>query len=109
MDWKQKHCKPCEGESTAMSESTINKHLKSLNHWSFEHSPNSLMRTFTFKNFYQTMSFVNAVAWVSNQEDHHPDLEVSYASCQVRLSTHAVNGLTENDFILAAKISSLVE
>ncbi|HJN37861.1 MAG TPA: 4a-hydroxytetrahydrobiopterin dehydratase [Gammaproteobacteria bacterium] len=108
MDWKQKHCKPCEGGVSPMTDKAIHEHLKSLDKWSLETNTSTLTRTFKFNNFYQTMSFVNAVAWVANQEDHHPDLEVSYGSCTVNLSTHAVNGLTDNDFIMAAKISDLI-
>jgi 4a-hydroxytetrahydrobiopterin dehydratase len=68
----------------------------------------SISRRFEFKNFHETMAFVNAVAWVSHREDHHPDLKVSYGSCEVTYTTHAVKGLTENDFICAAKINALL-
>lgn len=67
-----------------------------------------ISKTFTFKNFYQTISFVNAVAWVANQQDHHPDLNVSYGKCTVEFSTHSVGGLSENDFICAAKVDALL-
>jgi 4a-hydroxytetrahydrobiopterin dehydratase len=63
---------------------------------------------FQFKNYYETMAFVNAVAWVAHREDHHPDLEVGYNKCTVRYSTHSVGGLSENDFICAAKVDSLL-
>jgi len=66
-----------------------------------------IRREFVFSNFYETMAFVNAVAWVSHVEDHHPDLSVSYSRCAIRLSTHSVGGLSENDFICAAKINAL--
>ena len=67
-----------------------------------------LVKTFSFKNYYRTMAFVNAVAFIAHAEDHHPDLEVSYNKCVVRYSTHSVGGLSENDFICAAKIDALV-
>ncbi len=67
-----------------------------------------LSREFAFKNFYETMAFVNAVAWIANAEDHHPDLAVSYNRCKVNYSTHSVGGLSENDFICAAKIDGLL-
>jgi 4a-hydroxytetrahydrobiopterin dehydratase len=70
---------------------------------------NELVRTFTFRNYYETMAFVNATAWVSHAEDHHPDLEVGYNKCTVRYTTHAVGGLSENDLICAAKVEALVE
>jgi 4a-hydroxytetrahydrobiopterin dehydratase len=68
-----------------------------------------LVKTFRFKNYHQTMAFVNATAWISHQEDHHPDLAVSYGSCRVGYMTHAIGGLSENDFICAAKVDGLFE
>jgi len=64
-------------------------------------------KTFEFNNYYQTMAFVNAVAWLSHREDHHPDLSVGYNKCHVAYSTHAINGLSENDFICAVKVDAL--
>ena len=75
--------------------------------WTLDDAAASLRREFTFRDFYRTMSFVNAVAHVANIEDHHPDLEVSYSSCKVRYSTHAIGGLSENDFICAAKLDQI--
>jgi 4a-hydroxytetrahydrobiopterin dehydratase len=69
----------------------------------------NLSRTFEFEDHYQTMAFVNAVAWLSHREDHHPELVVGYSTCAVRYSTHTVGGLSENDFICAAKVDHLVE
>ena len=66
-----------------------------------------LQRSFRFRNYYETISFVNAVAWVANQENHHPVMEVGFRECTVKLWTHAIDGLSENDFICAAKISRL--
>ena len=66
------------------------------------------MKSYQFKDYYQTMAFVNAVAWISHQENHHPDLEVSYKNCKVHYITHAINALSENDFICAAKINALL-
>ena len=68
-----------------------------------------LGRSFDFNNYYQTISFVNAVAWIANQEDHHPVMDVGFRTCSVKLWTHAIDGLSENDFICAAKINRLVE
>ena len=67
----------------------------------------SLTKTFQFEDHYQTMAFVNAVAWISHREDHHPDLTVGYNKCRVEYSTHAIGGLSENDFICAAKCDAL--
>jgi 4a-hydroxytetrahydrobiopterin dehydratase len=68
----------------------------------------AIRREFRFKNFYETMAFVNAVAWISHREDHHPDLELGYNHCVVHYSTHATGGLSENDFICAARVDALL-
>jgi len=68
-----------------------------------------LEKIFPFKNYYETMAFVNALAWISHREDHHPDLSVGYNKCYVSYWTHAIGGLSENDFICAAKIERLLE
>ena len=81
--------------------------LQELNEW--EQTGKEIAKTFRFKSYYETMAFVNATAWISHREDHHPDLEVGYKQCRVRYSTHAIGGLSENDFICAAKIDSLLK
>ena len=68
---------------------------------------NEIRRLFEFSNFHETMAFVNALAWIAHREDHHPDLEVGYRRCLVRYRTHAIGGLSENDFICAAKVERL--
>jgi 4a-hydroxytetrahydrobiopterin dehydratase len=75
--------------------------------WQLSADATHIQREFRFKDFFRTMSFVNAVAHVSNIEDHHPDLEVGYGYCRVRFMTHAIRGLSENDFICAAKVDAL--
>ena len=67
-----------------------------------------ISKDYAFPDFYETIAFVNAVAYIANQEDHHPDLAVSYSKCNVSFSTHDAGGLTENDFICAAKVNALV-
>jgi 4a-hydroxytetrahydrobiopterin dehydratase len=76
--------------------------------WMLSGDNKSISRTFRFRNYYQTLAFVNALAWIAHGEDHHPDLEVGYNRCLVRYSTHTVNGLSENDFICAARIDALL-
>ena len=66
-----------------------------------------IAKTYRFKNYYQTMAFVNAVAFVAHAQDHHPDLEVGYNQCTVRFSTHSAGGLTSNDFICAARVEKM--
>ena len=75
--------------------------------WRLADGGDSLKRSFGFDDFYRTMAFVNAVAWIANAEDHHPDLEVGYNYCRITFSTHSIGGLSENDFICAAKVDAL--
>ncbi len=75
--------------------------------WALSDDGKEILRDFSFGGFYKTMGFVNAVAWIANAENHHPDLEIGYGHCLVRYSTHAIDGLSENDFICAAKIDAL--
>jgi len=75
--------------------------------WRIAEDGGSIRRPFGFADFYETMAFVNAVAWIANAEDHHPDLEVGYNYCRMTFSTHTVGGLSENDFICAAKVDAL--
>jgi len=79
--------------------------LQSLPGWARE--GNAIARTYGFGNHYQVMAFVNAVAWISHREDHHPDISLGYNQCQVQYTTHAIGGLSKNDFICAAKIDAL--
>jgi 4a-hydroxytetrahydrobiopterin dehydratase len=72
--------------------------------WVLTQEARAIRREFGFRDFYRTMSFVNALAHIANIEDHHPDLEVGYNYCRVTFTTHAVRGLSENDFVCAAKI-----
>jgi len=103
-----RRCKHCEGGIAPLSRREA-QHLQASIHkeWQLDEDVKSLRRAFSFKDFYRTMSFVNAIAHLSNIEDHHPDLEVGYNYCRVRFSTHAIGGLSENDFICAAKIDGV--
>lgn len=100
-------CVACEGGIPALTLEETNKYLTQVKNWELINDNKFISRRFNFKNFYQTMAFVNAIAWIANQENHHPDLEVGYNYCVVKYQTHAVNGLTRNDFICAAKIDNL--
>ncbi len=103
-----RRCVPCEGGVAALTRAEAEEVLQRLDeNWQLSVDASSIQREFRFKDFFRTMSFVNAVAHVSNIEDHHPDLEVGYGYCRVRFTTHAAKGLTENDFICAAKIDQL--
>lgn len=100
-------CVGCEGGIPALSADEIKKFVGEVKHWQLTSDNKFIYRQYKFKDFYHTMAFVNAVAWIANQENHHPDLEVGYNYCNVKFQTHAVNGLTQNDFICAAKINNL--
>ena len=100
-----KKCKPCEGGVAPITPEQARPLLKGLKDWKIEDG--KLAKVYPFKNYYETMAFVNAVAWISHREDHHPDLEVGYNKCKVTYSTHAIGGLSENDFICAAKCDAL--
>jgi 4a-hydroxytetrahydrobiopterin dehydratase len=98
-------CQSLEG-GEPMSESTIRDHLAQVSGWHLNQG--AIEKTFSFKNYYETIAFVNALAWICNTEDHHPDLSVSFSRCAVRFNTHAVGGISINDFICAAKADALV-
>jgi len=104
-DLSNKNCKPCEGGVPPLSESEARTLLTELDSW--EMNNNAISKTFEFKDYYQVLAFVNAVAWMTHREDHHPDMAVSYNKCRVEYSTHAIGGLSENDFICAAKVDAL--
>jgi 4a-hydroxytetrahydrobiopterin dehydratase len=104
-DLASHHCTPCEGGTPPLQAEIIADYLTTLPGW--EQINGGICRRFEFRNYYQTMAFVNAVAWIAHSENHHPDLEVSYKQCLVRYRTHAINGLSANDFICAAKVNAL--
>jgi 4a-hydroxytetrahydrobiopterin dehydratase len=107
-DLAEKRCKPCEGGIAPLMQEKAQGLMVSLaSGWGLTEDGKALRREFRFKDFYRTMSFVNAIAHVANIEDHHPDLEVGYGVCRVLFTTHAIKGLSENDFICAAKIDRI--
>jgi len=103
---KEQRCRPREGEA-ALSAVAAAALLEQLNGWTLNTRDGVIERTWRFRNFHETMAFVNALAWVAHRQDHHPDLEVGYSRCRVKFHTHSVKGLTENDFICAAHIDVL--
>jgi 4a-hydroxytetrahydrobiopterin dehydratase len=103
-----KKCKPCEGGVMPLAADAANKLMEALNPaWHIAANSKQIYRDFSFPTFVRTMEFVNAVAQLAEAEDHHPELEVSYGKCVVNYTTHAIDGLSENDFICAAKIDRL--
>jgi 4a-hydroxytetrahydrobiopterin dehydratase len=101
-----KKCKPCEGDVAPYTAEQTKQMLKQVKGWIVEDG--KLVKVYPFTNYYQTMAFVNALAWISHREDHHPDLLVGYNKCRVEYSTHSIGGLSENDFICAAKCDALL-
>jgi 4a-hydroxytetrahydrobiopterin dehydratase len=98
----------CQAISGAapMSDAAVRDHLAQVSGW--HHSNGAIEKTFAFQNYHETISFVNALAWIANTEDHHPELAVSYNRCVVRFSTHSIGGISVNDFICAAKADALI-
>ena len=105
---KSKTCKACAPGTPPLTRAAATKLLVQTPAWAINDTTTELNRQFKFKNYYETMAFVNALAWIAHQEDHHPDIEVGYNRCRVRFSTHSIKGLSENDFICAAKINALL-
>lgn len=103
------HCIPLPEGAAPLTSLEITEKLKLVPNWETSPSQDKLIYTGHFTNYYETMAFVNAVAWIAHQEDHHPDLVVSYNRCVVSYNTHTVKGLSENDFICAAKINQLLQ
>jgi 4a-hydroxytetrahydrobiopterin dehydratase len=106
--WADRHCLPCEGGIEPMTADAAEAAALTLDpSWTLDPTCRELQREFRFQNFLRTMSFVNAIAHIANVEDHHPDMEVGYDYCRIVYTTHAIGGLSENDFICAAKIDRL--
>jgi 4a-hydroxytetrahydrobiopterin dehydratase len=108
-DLTRKRCVPCEGGVPALDPAAV-ADLRAALHpdWQLSADGQWLLRELRFPGYPRTVGFVNALAWIAEAEGHHPDLEVSYGRVLVKWSTHAVGGLTENDFICAAKTDRLV-
>jgi 4a-hydroxytetrahydrobiopterin dehydratase len=103
-DLAARRCKPCEGGVPPLTSEQAAGLLTQVSPaWVLTENARAIRREFAFRDFYRTMSFVNALAHIANIEDHHPDLEVGYNYCRVTFTTHAIRGLSENDFVCAAK------
>ena len=103
-----RHCVPCEGGVEPLDRAAADELLKAIPEWKISEDGKMISRDFEFKGFYKTMSFVNAMAWIANAENHHPDFTTGYKHCEVNFTTHAIAGLSENDFICAAKVDALL-
>lgn len=105
---REMKCMGCEGGIDPLSPTRVKELHQQIPAWEISADNKKITRSFSFKGFGKTMAFVNAVAWIAHQEAHHPDMEVSFNRCIVHYTTHAVNGLTDNDFICAAKVDALL-
>jgi 4a-hydroxytetrahydrobiopterin dehydratase len=107
MELEKKKCVPCEGGATTLPADAINRLLSQLSGWHIEPEAAELRKRFKFASFVENIAFVNRMATLAEAEGHHPDFCVRYTNLDVSLTTHAIGGLSENDFILAAKIDQL--
>ncbi len=104
----QRTCKPCEGGTNPMDAEEVKQHLGLINDgWEPGKDARQISRSFKFKDYYHTTAFINAVAWIAHREDHHPDISFGYNRATVTYTTHDIGGLSENDFICAAKVDAL--
>ena len=104
-----KKCVPCEGGVPKMTREEAGAALPQVPGWQLSEDALSITRRFEFKGFYKCMAFINAMAWIANSENHHPDFAAGYNYCEVTFTTHAIDGLSENDFICAAKLNALLD
>jgi 4a-hydroxytetrahydrobiopterin dehydratase len=105
MELAAQRCRPLEGHS-AMSVAEVDRHLNQLSGWVLDDG--AIGKTYCFDDYGHTLAFVNALAWIAHREDHHPDVSFGYNRATVRFSTHAVGGISLNDFICAAKVDALL-
>ena len=106
----EKKCISCEGNISAFDYSEIHKYLKKVNDWEVkeDNKKNYLLeKKFKFKNFLSSQKFINLTGDISKKEGHHPDISFGWGYAKIKICTHAINGLSENDFILAAKIDNI--
>ena len=109
-DLSQKKCKPCEGGISALDISEIHKYQKKIDGWEVKSNEKKiyfLEKEFKFKNFLNSQKFVNEISKISENEGHHPDILFGWGYAKIKITTHAIEGLSENDFILAAKIDQI--
>lgn len=109
-DLTERHCVPCEGGVEPLTLEQAHAMLQHVDDgWSLQADGSGIERVFRFPAFSRTIAFVNAVAWVATVEGHHPEMLVNYGSCIVRYTTTAISGLSDNDFICAAKVDQLAD
>ena len=102
-------CKACTGETPKLSEKEIVDNLKKINNWQVNEKQEMIFKKFSIKNFKQALHFTNLVGALAEEESHHPDLSIGFGYCLIMIHTHAIKGLSINDFILASKIDQIIE
>jgi 4a-hydroxytetrahydrobiopterin dehydratase len=107
-DLSKQHCQPRKGKEHALAPAQVQELLAILPGWQLSHEGKAIVKDFRFEDFHRTLGFINAVGFMANREDHHPDLEAGYGHCQVLWSTHDVGGLSLNDFVCAARVEALL-
>jgi 4a-hydroxytetrahydrobiopterin dehydratase len=107
-DLRQRKCTALKGKEHALTAAKAHELLGSIPGWEFGRGENEIRKLFKFADFAHALAFVNALGWIAERENHHPDLELGWGRCLVRFSTHDVGGLSINDFISAAKTEALV-
>lgn len=107
-DLSQKNCLPCEGGVSALTADEAKTLCLKTPYWLLDKESKQISRTLTFKNYYEAVACFNAIAFMAHQENHHPDIVITYNSLAISYTTHAIDGLSENDFICAAKVDALL-
>ena len=107
-DLSNQHCQPRKGKQHALASEETAKLLRALPGWQLREDGKAIVKDFKFEDFHRTLGFINAVGFMANHEDHHPDIEAGYGHCQLLWSTHDVGGLSMNDFICAARVDALL-
>ncbi|HVM76747.1 MAG TPA: 4a-hydroxytetrahydrobiopterin dehydratase [Candidatus Paceibacterota bacterium] len=108
IDLRKKHCVPCEGGMPPLTKEQVAEYAPQAPGWNVAADNKKITKEFTFKDFKGAMAFINRVAEIAESEGHHPDIYIFYNLVRFELTTHAMHGLSENDFILAAKINALL-
>ena len=101
---KNMKCKPCSGDTEILKEKEILNNLNNLNNWNINNEKKMIYKKYSFKSFKQALNFTNLVGALAEEEGHHPDISLGWGYCLIMIHTHAINGLSMNDFILASKI-----
>jgi len=108
IDLTKKTCEPCSGNTPKLNNSEISYYLSSINNWKINDEQKMIFKKFTFQSFKKALEFVNQVGKLADDESHHPDISIGWGYSIVMIHTHAIKGLSVNDFVLASKIDKLI-